>query len=212
MNETILREKICLLAKSLYDRGLAHGSAGNISARCNDGGLLVSPTNSSFGFLDPAQLSRFDKNGHHIEGAKPTKEMPLHAALYDTRGSDAGAVVHLHCHYSVALSIMPELDADDLLPPLTPYPIMKLGRVKLLPYFRPGDPAMGEAIRDLNGERSAVILANHGPVVAAKDIESAVYSMEELEAAARLTLEIRGKNPTILSREQVEILTAPFRQ
>ena len=90
--------------------------------------------------------------------------------------------------------------------------IMKLGRVKLLPYFRPGDPAMGEAIRDLNGERSAVILANHGPVVAAKDIESAVYSMEELEAAARLTLETRGQNPTVLSSEQVKILTAPFCQ
>ena len=212
MNENKLREQICLLAKSLYDRGLAHGSTGNISARCEDGGLLVSPTNSSFGFLDPADLSRFNSHGKHISGMAPTKEMPLHTAFYDTRNSDAGAVVHLHSHYSVALSMMPDIDPDDMLPPLTPYPIMKLGRVKLLPYFMPGDPAMGEAVRDLGGDHSAVVLANHGPVVAARDINSAVFAMEELEAAARLTLETMGTKPIALTREQIAALTASFDQ
>lgn len=210
MTDNKLREHICLLAKSLYDRGLAHGSTGNISARCEDGGLLVTPTNSSFGFLDPDELSRLDASGNHIAGKKPTKEMSLHSAFYDTRGSDAGAVVHLHSHYSVALSMMPDIDEDDMLPPLTPYPIMKLGRVKLLPYFKPGDAAMGEAVRDLNGERSAVVLANHGPVVASKDIHSAVYAMEELEAAARLTIEMSGRQPTGLSRDQIAILQKTF--
>ncbi|MEM9277210.1 MAG: 3-oxo-tetronate 4-phosphate decarboxylase [Pseudomonadota bacterium] len=207
MNESKLREQICTLAKSLYDRGLAHGSTGNISARCEDGGLLISPTNSSFGFLDPSELCRFNSKSQQVSGPKPTKEMSLHTAFYDTLGPDAGAVVHLHSHYSVALSLLPDVDAEDMLPPLTPYPVMKLGRVKLMPYFQPGDEAMGKAVRDLGGERSAVILANHGPVVAGKDIYSAVFAMEELEAAARLTLETYGKEPVELTSSQIASLS-----
>ena len=163
-----LREQICSLAKSLFEGGLTHGSTGNISARTSDGGLLVSPTGSSFGRLDPSQLSRFDSEGRHIGGGKPTKEMPLHSAFYDTR-SQTGAVVHLHSCHAIAWSLMPDVDEDDFLPPLTPYAIMQLGRVKLLPFFRPGDPAMGQAVRGLAGKRSAVMLSNHGPVVAGKD-------------------------------------------
>ena len=144
--EAKLRELICVLAKSLFDRGLTGGSTGNISARTSDGGLLVSPTGTSFGRLDPARLSRFDPRGTLIEGDNPTKEMPLHSAFYDT-SSTAGAVVHLHSCHSVALSMMPDIDEDNFLPPLTPYSIMKLGKVKLLPFFMPGDPAMGEAVR-----------------------------------------------------------------
>ena len=113
MNENKLREQVCVLAKSLYDRGLAHGSTGNISARCEDGGLLISPTNSSFGFLDPVELCRFNAHGQQISGPKPTKEMALHTAFYDTRGTDAGAVVHLHSHYSVALSLLEGINEDD---------------------------------------------------------------------------------------------------
>ena len=165
MTDSRLREQICLLAKSMFDRGLTGGSTGNISARTEDGGLLVSPTGTSFGRLDPARLSRFDATGTLISGDPPTKEMALHAAFYDTR-STAGAVVHLHSCHSVALSMMPDTDADNFLPPLTPYSVMKLGKVKLLPFFMPGDPAMGEAVRGLAGKRSAVMLANHGPVVA----------------------------------------------
>jgi ribulose-5-phosphate 4-epimerase/fuculose-1-phosphate aldolase len=144
MSDAALRERICLLAKSMFDRGLTGGSTGNISARTPDGGLLVSPTGTSLGRLDPARLSRFDAAGRLISGDPPTKEMPLHAAFYETRSS-AGAVVHLHSCHSVALSMMPDADPEDFLPPLTPYAIMKLGRVKLLPFFLPGVKELREA-------------------------------------------------------------------
>ncbi|TRW98827.1 aldolase [Paracoccus sp. M683] len=200
--ETRLRETLCDLAASLYARGLTHGSTGNISARTDDGGLLVSPTGSSFGRLDPARLARFDAAGHHVGGDAPTKEMPLHRAFYDTRDG-TGAVVHLHSCHSVALSMLPDADTDDFLPPLTPYAIMLLGRVKLLPYFRPGDAAMGDAVRGLDGRRAAVMLANHGPVVAGKTPEAACNAIEELEATARLALMLRGMPARVLTQDQV---------
>ena len=209
MTDTALRDRICALAKSLFDRGLTHGSTGNISARTEDGGLLVSPTGTSFGRLDPARLSRFDAQGRHVGGDKPTKEMPLHSAFYDTRSS-AGAVVHLHSCHSVALSMMPDVDPDNFLPPLTPYGIMKLGKVKLLPFFLPGDPAMGEAVRGLAGKRTAVMLANHGPVVAGRDIEAACNAIEELEDTARLAMMTRGMQPRGLTEDQVQALVTKF--
>ncbi len=209
MSDTALREQMCLLAKSMFDRGLTGGSTGNISARTQDGGLLVSPTGTSFGRLDPARLSHFDAQGRLIDGDPPTKEMPLHQAFYDTR-STAGAVVHLHSCHSVALSMLPETDPDNFLPPLTPYGIMKLGRVKLLPFFLPGDPAMGDAVRGLAGKRSAVMLANHGPVVAGKDIEAACNAVEELEDTARLAMMLRGMNARGLTDDQVRALVTKF--
>ena len=207
--EARLREQICELAKSLFDRGLTHGSTGNISARTSDGGLLVSPTGTSFGRLDPARLSRFDSEGRHVGGDKPTKEMPLHAAFYETR-SQAGAVVHLHSCHAVAWSMMPDVDEDDFLPPLTPYAIMQLGRVKLLPFFRPGDPAMGEAVRGLAGKRTAVMLANHGPVVAGKDVEAACNAIEELEATARLAMLTCSCRPRQLKAEEILDVVTTF--
>lgn len=207
--EAALREQICLLARSMFDRGLTGGSTGNISARTADGGLLVSPTGTSFGRLDPARLSRFDAEGKLIGGDKPTKEMPLHAAFYDTRSS-AGAVVHLHSCHAVALSLMPDADPDSFLPPLTPYGIMKLGKVALLPFFLPGDPAMGDAVRGLAGKRSAVMLANHGPVVAGKDIEAACNAIEELEDTARLAMMTRGMHPRALTQIEIRALVETF--
>ncbi|WP_199259951.1 3-oxo-tetronate 4-phosphate decarboxylase [Paracoccus binzhouensis] len=200
--EARLRERICALACSMFERGLTHGSTGNISARTPDGGLLVSPTGTSFGRLDPARLARFDAQGRQIGGDRPTKEMPLHAAFYETRSRTA-AVVHLHSCHAVALSTLPDADAEDFLPPLTPYAFMQLGRVRLLPYFRPGDPAIGDAVRGLAGRRSAVMLANHGPVVAGLDLEGACNAIEELEATARLALLLRGTTPNRLSPAQV---------
>ncbi|MCK4862179.1 MAG: aldolase [Rhodobacteraceae bacterium] len=208
-SEATLREQICTLAKSMFDRGLTGGASGNISARLVDGGLLVSPTGSSFGTLDPARLSHFDAGGRLIGGDVPTKEMPLHSAFYDTR-SQTGAVVHLHSTHSVALSMLPDTDPDNVLPPLTAYSVMRLGKVKLLPYFMPGDPAMGEAVRGLAGKRAAVLLANHGPVVAGKDIEAAVYAMEELEETAKLALITRGCNPQMLTAAQVNGIVDKF--
>lgn len=207
--EARLRELICMLAKSMFDRGLTAGSTGNISARTGDGGLLVSPTGTSFGRLDPGRLSRFDATGRQVGGDKPTKEMPLHAAFYDTR-SQAGAVVHLHSCHAVAWSMMPDADENDFLPPLTPYALMQLGRVKLLPFFRPGDPAMGEAVRGLAGKRSAVMLANHGPVVAGRDVEAACNAIEELEATARLAMLTRGQSPRMLTDGQIRDVVTTF--
>ena len=209
MTDLQLRELICQLAKSLYDRGLTAGSSGNISARTADGGLLVTPTNSSFGRLDPAKLSCFDASGNFISGDAPTKEMSLHSAFYDTR-SATGAVVHLHSCHSVALSLTDDVDEDNFLPPLTPYSVMKLGRVKLLPYFMPGDSAMGDAVRGLAGKRSAVMLAHHGPVVAGKDVEAACYAIEELEESAKLALMMRGMNSKALQPNDIEALVKKF--
>lgn len=209
-DESRLREDICVLAKSLFDRGLTNGSSGNISARLPDGSILVTPTGSSLGRLDPARIAKLGPKGKHIEGDAPTKEVALHTAFYDTRPAQTGAVVHLHATHSVALSILPDIDPDDVFPPVTAYSIMKLGKVKLLPYFRPGDPAMGEAVRGLAGKRSAVLLANHGPVVAAKDLEAAVYAMEELEETAKLTLLTYVIRARVLDEHQIADLVEHF--
>lgn len=208
-SENKLREDICFWAKSIFDRGLTGGASGNISVRTEDGGLLVTPTGSSFGRLDPAHLSRFDATGRHVEGNKPTKEMPLHEAFYETRKS-AGAVVHLHSTHSVAVSMLPETNRDNMLRPLTAYSIMRLGKVKLLPYFRPGDPAMGQAVRGLAGKHSAIVLANHGPVVAGKALEAAVYAIEELEETARLLLLLRGSQAVELTEAQIADVITTF--
>ncbi|MCL4163609.1 UNVERIFIED_CONTAM: hypothetical protein GTU68_027685, partial [Idotea baltica] len=190
------------MAKSMFDRGLTHGSTGNISVRLSDGSLMVTPTGSSMGTLDPARISHLSADGALLSGDAPTKEMPLHAAFYETRHG-TGAVVHLHSCHSVALSLLPEIDPDNVLPPLTAYGIMQLGKVQLLPFFVPGDPAMGEAVRGLAGRRSAVLLANHGPVVAGRDLDAAVFATEELEATARLALLLRGTAATSLNDQQV---------
>ncbi|WP_298936358.1 3-oxo-tetronate 4-phosphate decarboxylase [uncultured Ruegeria sp.] len=200
--EAKLREEICILAKSMFDRGLTCGTSGNISARLSDGTLLITPTGSSIGFLDPARISHLDANLQLLGGDRPTKEIPLHTAFYDTRNG-TGAVVHLHSTHSVALSMLPETDPDNVLQPLTPYSIMRLGKVKLLPFFVPGDAAMGDAVRGLAGQRTAVLLANHGPVVAGKDIWAAAFAMEELEETAKLTLLTRGLNPGALTTDEV---------
>lgn len=208
--EAKARELLCELAASLFERGLTGGASGNISMRLDPDRLLVTPTGVSLGRLDPARLSVLDAQGRHLGGDAPTKEVPLHTAFYGTRGGRAGAVVHLHSTHSVAWSMLPEVDPENVLPPLTPYAIMRLGKVKLLPFFLPGDAAMGEAIRGLAGRRSAVLLANHGPVVAARDLEAAVYAMEELEETARLALITRGLNPRLLDETQIRSVVEHF--
>ncbi|OYU91717.1 MAG: aldolase [Bradyrhizobiaceae bacterium PARB1] len=209
MNDTKLREDICRLGRSLFERGLTPGSSGNISVRCEDGGWLVTPTNASLGFLDPARLSRLDATGSLVSGDKPTKEVPLHTALYDTRSS-AQAIVHLHSTHSVAVSMLPEVNPRAVLPPMTPYYLMKCGATALVPYYRPGDPAVADAIKGLAGKYSSVLLANHGPVVAGDSLEAAVFAVEELEETAKLYLLLRGLNPRHLSPEQVKDLVKVF--
>ena len=208
--ESKLREKICLLAKSMYERGLTGGNSGNISAKLPGGDLLVTPTGSCFGRLDPSKLSKLDTKGKLLNGDKPTKEIPLHKAFYETRTNKTGAVVHLHSCYSVALSTLPNIDPDNMLKAITAYGIMKLGKVALLPYFMPGDPEMGKAVRGLAGKRSAVVLANHGPVVAGKDLDAACYAMEELEETSKLILLTKDMSPNLLSTKQIESLVRTF--
>lgn len=208
-DESDLRELICRFGRSLFERGLTSGSSGNISVRLSDGGWLTTPTNSSLGFLDPARLSRLDSSGHLVSGDAPTKELPLHSALYETR-KEAGAIVHLHSTHSVAVSMLPDVNPADVLPPLTAYYVMRVGRTALVPYYRPGDPDVADAIRGLAGRYSAVLLANHGPVVAGKDLEAAVYATEELEETAKLRLLLHGLNPRLLTRAQVRDLVTHF--
>ncbi|MET4247204.1 aldolase [Bradyrhizobium sp. LA6.7] len=209
MSETLLRDEICRFGRSLFDRGLTPGSSGNISIRLDDGGWLVTPTNASLGYLDPARISRLSKDGCLLSGDAPTKEIPLHSALYETR-TTARAIVHLHSAHAVAVSMLPEIDPRAVLLPMTPYCLMKAGWTALVPYFRPGDPAVADSIRGLAGKYASVLLANHGPVVAGETLESAVFATEELEETSRLYLLLRGLNPRYLSPDQVRELKSAF--
>jgi ribulose-5-phosphate 4-epimerase/fuculose-1-phosphate aldolase len=205
MNETSAREEIVRFARSLFDRGYTVGSSGNISVRLDDG-LLITPTNSCFGSLDPARIAKLDPSGRHVSGDKPSKEIFLHQALLETRPG-ARSVVHLHSTHATAVSCLADVDSENVLPPLTPYFLMRVGRLPLVPYFRPGDPAMGVAVRALGGRHAAVLLANHGPVVSAPDLASAVYASEELEETARLYLLLRGLPVRLLDAQQVADLS-----
>ena len=200
--ETLARDEIAKVGKSLFDRGLTFGSTGNISVRLEDGGWLMTPTNASLGELDPATLSRFDAAGTHIGGNAPTKEATLHLAMYGERQS-AGAVVHLHSTHSVAVSLLEGIDPLDVLPPLTAYYVMRVGRLPLIPYLPPGDAELAKAVGKLAGAHHAVLLANHGPVVAGSTLANAQYATEELEETARLFLMLQARAIRPLTPAQV---------
>lgn len=206
--EARLREQIAELGKSLYDRGLTVGSSGNISARCGEHWLLT-PTNSCLGRLDPARISLMDADGRLISGDPPSKETFMHQAMYLER-PQSGAVVHLHSIHSVAVSCLADLDAHQPIPPLTPYYVMRVGELALLPYFPPGDRSLADALRALASRHHAVLLANHGPVVAGNSLEAAVYAIEELEETARLYLLLQGLRTRTLTTAQVEDLHRRF--
>ena len=204
MSENSERDSICRLAKSLFDRGLTIGSSGNISVRLADGWLMT-PTGSSMGNLDPNEISKLDLNGKLISGKSPTKESFLHIAMYDER-PDSGAVVHLHSTHSVAVSCLAGIDKKNVLPPITAYYVMKIGKLPLVPYFPPGDINLAKAVKEMASNHHAVLLANHGPVVAGKTLEDAVYAIEELEETARLFLLLRNMKTQYLNEKQVSAL------
>ena len=204
-----MRDEIAEFGRSVFDRGLTAGSSGNISARLEDGWLLT-PTNACLGRLDPARISKLAWDGHLISGDPPSKEAPLHLAMYQERAA-AGAVVHFHSTYSAAVSCMRNLPAESCLPPLTAYFVMKIGRHPLVPYHRPGDPRLGAAIRALAARYGAVLLANHGPVVSAASLEAAVYAIEELEETAKLFLLLKGQEVRPLDEAQIRELVEVFR-
>ncbi len=205
MSYTALRERICSVGASLFRRGLTFGSTGNISVRHPDGGWLMTPTNASLGELDPARLSRLDETGALIEGDKPTKEAFLHRVMYACR-HEAQAVVHLHSTHSVAVSCLRGLDRCNCLPPLTAYYVMRVGRLPIVPYCPPGDESLALEVEKLADEHHAVLLANHGPVVAGTSLDNAMYATEELEETARLFLLLRDQRVNPLTPEQVEDL------
>src|SRR5437764_1939780 len=204
MSEARLREEICAIGQSIFERGLTAGSSGNISLR-TEGGWLMTPTNASLGRLDPARLSKLGRDGQLLSGDPPTKESFLHRVMYEERPA-TGAVVHLHSTHSVAVSCLSEVDPHDVLPPITAYYVMRVGRLPLVPYFRPGDLALAEAVRGFAGTHHAVLLANHGPVVAGASLDAAVNAVEELEETAKLYLLLRGAKTRFLTPAQVKEL------
>lgn len=210
MSESRLRDEIVRAGASLFNRGLTHGSTGNISVALPDGGWLMTPTGSSLGTLDPARLAKLDPSGRLVEGDKPTKEAFLHTTMYSARPG-CGAVVHLHSTHSVAVSCLDGIDPSNCLPPITAYYAMRIGRLPLVPYYPPGDATLATAVGVLAGKHHAVLLANHGPVVAGASLSAAQDAIEELEETAKLFLMLRGERLRLLTEEQVAELERRFR-
>ena len=208
LREPQLREQMAELGKSLYERGLAHGSAGNISVRLADGYLLT-PTNSCLGRLDPARISRLDGNANLISGDAPSKEAFLHLGMYRERPTST-AVVHLHSVHAVAVSCLEGINPEDVFPPITAYAVMQVGKLALVPYYAPGDRGLADAVRKLAARHHAVLLANHGPVVAGTSLTAAVYAIEELEQTARLMLLLQGHPARLLTPGQIADLNRRF--
>ena len=208
MNEASIRAAIVKWGKSLFERGLTAGSSGNISVRVEDG-FIATPTNSCLGFLDPDRLSKLDGDGNHLSGDQPTKELPLHFAFYE--GRKCGAVVHLHSTYATALSCLSDTDPADAVPAITPYVVMRVGAVPIVPYTRPGSPEVRPLIARIVAEHGAALLENHGPIVSGPTLDSAVFAIEELEEAAKLAILTRGMPVRHLSRAAIDDLNATFK-
>jgi ribulose-5-phosphate 4-epimerase/fuculose-1-phosphate aldolase len=208
-SESRLREDICAIGSSLFERGLTHGSTGNISVRLPNGGWLMTPTGSSLGSLDPARLSKLNSSGKLVSGDAPTKEAFLHTTMYAERPK-AGAVVHLHSTHSVAVSCLDGIDCANCLPPITAYYAMRVGTLPLVPYFPPGDAALADAVGKLAGAHHAVLLANHGPVVAGSSLSAATDAIEELEETAKLFLLLKSHKIRPLSAAQIDDLRKRF--
>ena len=208
MNEQQARKAVVRWGRSLFARGLTGGSSGNISVRLEDG-YLATPTNSCLGFLQAPRLSLLDAAAAHIGGDKPTKELPLHLAFYENRPA-AHAVVHLHSSFATALSCLSDLDPADAVPPLTPYVAMRVGKVALTAYARPGSPEIAAAVARLAPRHVAVLLQNHGPVACGASLEDAVFAVEELEEACKLALLTRGMPARLLGADALDDLDRHF--
>jgi 3-dehydro-4-phosphotetronate decarboxylase len=208
-DEAAARAALVRLSRSLFERGLTPGSSGNISVRLDDG-YLFTPTNACLGFLEEGRLSKLDAAGRHVAGDPPTKELPLHFGFYEARPA-ARAVVHLHSTYATLMSCLADVDPQDAIPPITPYVVMRVGRVPVAPYTMPGSAEVKPLVQALAPEHAAVLLANHGPVVAGASLEAAVYAIEELEETAKLVMLARGMDVRRLTAAQVAALEQRFR-
>jgi ribulose-5-phosphate 4-epimerase/fuculose-1-phosphate aldolase len=177
--------RLCHLARSLFDRGLTPGRSGNLSARLADNSVLVTPSGNSLRELMPSDLSRVSPDGVLVRGPEPSKETFLHLAIYRAR-PETHAVAHTHSTHATAISCMADRDPQDVLPSLTGYYAMRVGKLPLLPYHLPGNQALGPIAEAAARDHHALLLANHGPIAAGTDIEEAVDIIEEIEVAARL--------------------------
>ena len=196
--EQELRDTLVKHGYSLFIRGFSHGATGNMSVRLADGSLLVTPTGCSLGRLNAGDLSKLNANGALVHGPPPTSETHMHLACYATN-PECRAVVHLHSPFATAFSCLDGLDSDDCMPPLTPYFLMRIGRLPLAPYCKPGSPQIGEHITRLMPGHKAVLLANHGTVVCGESLDDAVDNAEELESSARLYFILYGHETRTLS-------------
>nr|CAD6438746.1 aldolase [Rhizobium sp. Q54] len=203
------RKEIVRYGALLYERRLAHGSAGNLSVRLPDGSILVTPTNSSLGNLAADRISKLSPGGDLLSGDPPSKEAFFHIAVYDQRPT-AAAIVHLHSTYSVALSCLCHQDKEDVLPPLTAYQVMRVGKLPLVPYFRPGDGRLVDAVRRTATEHKAMLLANHGPVIAGASLAEAVSAYEELEETAKIFFAVGRRPVSLLHCDEVAELETIF--
>ncbi|MEM1199333.1 MAG: 3-oxo-tetronate 4-phosphate decarboxylase [Pseudomonadota bacterium] len=208
MSESDLREQMAQFGRSLFMRGYSCGSSGNISVKLEDG-VLVTPTNSCLGFLEPDRISKVTFDGTHVAGDPPSKESFFHLAMYEERKKDT-AIVHLHSPYLVAVSCLADVNEEDVLPPITAYYVMRVGKLPLVPYFRPGDKALAEAVRTYARDHHAMLLANHGPIVSGKTLDAAVYAAEELEETAKLYLLLEGRAIRPLNAQQIADLHEAF--
>jgi ribulose-5-phosphate 4-epimerase/fuculose-1-phosphate aldolase len=206
-DENRIREEICVTGASLYQRGYTVGSAGNISARLDDG-WLITPTDVCLGRLDPAEIAKVDHEGNHVSGARPSKTLALHRRIYENN-ADARGVVHTHSTHLVALTLAGVWRESDVLPPITPYYVMKVGHVPLIRYRKPGDPAVAEEVAALASKVRGVLLERLGPVVWERSVSQASYALEELEETARLWL-MSTPRPEPLEEAAIEDLRATF--
>lgn len=209
MSEKQLREDMVRYARSMFERGYSSGGAGNISLKLPDGNILATPTNSSFGDLNAEELSKVTMQGELLSGQKASKEVLMHLAMYRQR-PQCGGIVHLHSPWLTALSCLPGIDPENALPSITPYYVMRVGKLPVVPYIRPGSPLIAEHVEKLAAEHNAILLANHGPIISGKNIREAVFNAEELEETAKLYFMLKPFGMNTLTQENVEELNATF--
>lgn len=209
MSEAQLRQDLVRYARSLYERGYSSGGAGNISLKLPDGNVLATPTNSSFGDLNAEELSKVSMEGELLSGQKASKEVLMHLVMYRQR-PQCGGIVHLHSPWLTALSCLPDLNHENALPPITPYYVMRVGKLPVVRYIRPGSPVIADEVEKLAANHNAILLANHGPIISGKDIREAVFNAEELEETAKLYFMLKPFGMNTLTPDNVRELASLF--
>lgn len=209
LDEKSAKRKIVIYAKSIFERGLTLGASANMSVKI-DGAWVMTPTNTCFGFLNEHELSVVDNEGNLLSGLPPSKEFRLHKAIYDKRPQDT-CVIHLHSTHATAFSCLPCENNKDCVPTYTPYLTMRLGPIAMAPYFAPGDDQLAEAVGELAQDHAGIIMANHGPIVSAPDVEKCLYGMEELEESCKMALMLSNKDAVKLTHEQIQTLKNKFK-